>query len=142
MNPWYVLGIELLTLAALFIGLVILLIMLIFAKRRKRPLRTKGILLSVDIVLATCAILFISSHPTYYKFNDRDIIGSDIGAISEKYGAFDIGSAEDGRAGRVAYYIYTDNGPIMPDHMEHYYWIYFDENGTIYRVEDNVRPGG
>ena len=59
-----------------------------------------------------------------------------------KYGAFDRGTVQEGKSGKVGYYIYTDNGPIMPDHMKHYYWIYFDESGIVYKVEDNLPPGG
>ena len=62
--------------------------------------------------------------------------------IEQKYGAFDLGEVRENEKGRVAYYIYTDNGPIMPDHMEHYYYMEYDEKGDIYNVYDACAPGG
>lgn len=62
--------------------------------------------------------------------------------IQQKYGAFDLGEVRENEKGRVAYYIYTDNGPIMPDHLEHYYYMEYDENGVIYNVYDAVTLGG
>lgn len=35
----------------------------------------------------------------------------------------------------------TDNGPIMPDHLKHYY-IEYDEWGVIYNVYASCQPGG
>ncbi len=40
------------------------------------------------------------------------------------------------------YYIYTDNGPIMPDHLKHYYYMEYDEWGVIYNVYEGCQPGG
>ena len=42
----------------------------------------------------------------------------------------------------VYYYIYTDNGPIMSDHMKHYYYMEYDENGIVYNIYDGLPPGG
>ena len=47
-----------------------------------------------------------------------------------------------GKSGRVAYYIYRDDGWIMPDHLPHYYYIEYDENGLATKVYDGVAPGG
>ena len=47
------------------------------------------------------------------------------------------------------YYKYNDwvilnrnNGPIMPDHLKHYYYMEYDEWGMIYNVFDGLQPGG
>ena len=62
--------------------------------------------------------------------------------FEEKYGEFDLGEIKEGEKGRVAYYIYTDNGPIMPDHLKHYYYMEYDEWGMIYNVFDGLQSGG
>lgn len=142
MNSWYIGIIELFILFVLFICFIIFLIMLIKAKRKNKNIKTKGLLLSVDVVLFACSIIFVLSHSTYYKFNDWAILNSDINSVVSKYGAFDKGSIQEGSPGRIGYYIYTDNGPIMSDHMDHYYWIYFDESGIVYKVEESLPPGG
>jgi len=67
---------------------------------------------------------------------------SNIYTVEQKYGEFDLGKIKDNAKGRVAYYIYTDNGPIMPDHLDHYYYMEYDERGVIYNVYDGVQPGG
>ena len=45
-------------------------------------------------------------------------------------------------AGKAAYYIYTDEGPIMPDHLKHYYYMEYDVRGVIYNVYEECQPGG
>lgn len=70
------------------------------------------------------------------------MLKNDIYKVQEKYGAFDIGKINDGQKGRVGYYIYTDNGPIMPDHLPHYYYIEYDEWGKVYKVYDTCALGG
>ncbi len=90
-----------------------------------------------------CAVLlYVSSHSTYYKYNDWFILQSNIHKVEQKYGKFDLGEIKDNEKGRAAYYIYTDNGPIMPDHMKHYYYMEYDEWGVIYNVYDGLQPGG
>lgn len=86
--------------------------------------------------------MYYSSHSTYYKYNDWIILQRNIHMVEEKYGEFDFGEIEDGKKGTVAYYIYTDNGPIMPDHLKHYYYIEYDEWGMVYNVYDSCQPGG
>lgn len=141
MNPWFAEIIELIILLALFICFIILIVMLTKAKKHHKGTRTKGLLLSLDVILFACSLIFVLSHSTYYKFNDWAILNSDINSVIDKYGDFDKGSIQKGKSGKVGYYIYTDNGPIMPDHTDHYYWIYFDESGTVYKVEESLPPG-
>lgn len=142
MHPWYVAIIKLILFLGLFICFIMLMVMLISAKIHHKATRTIGLLLSLDIILFAYSLIFVLSHSTYYKYNDWAILNSDINSVINKYGVFDIGSIQEGKSGSVGYYIYTDNVWIMPDHMDHYYWIYFDESGTVYRVEDSLPPGG
>lgn len=62
--------------------------------------------------------------------------------IEQEYGEFDLGEIQENQKGKVAYYIYTDDGPIMPDHLEHYYYMEYDGWGVIYDVYDACAPGG
>ncbi len=62
--------------------------------------------------------------------------------VREKYGDFDLGIVESDKSGKVAYYIYTDNGPIMPDYLKHYYYIKYDECGVVYSIYEGCQPGG
>lgn len=142
MNSWYAEIIEILVILILVIFFIIFLVMLIKAKRNNKNTKSKIIFLSVDIILLACSLLFVLSHPTYYKFNDWFILKSDIKSVVLEYGQYDLGSIGDGKSGKIGYYIYTDNSPIMPDHLKHYYWIYYDENGMVEKVEESLQPGG
>ncbi len=142
MNPWYFLiGITFL-LFLLSLGLLICIILVIIRKIKK--LKCKPVIISIGInsVLIALIILYTASHSTYYRYNDWDILQNSIYRIEEKYGDFDLGEIRKNQKGKVAYYIYTDNGPIMPDHMKHYYYMEYDENGIVYNVYDGLHPGG
>ena len=141
MNPWYTDIITLLIFAALIIGLIVILVMMIRSRKRNEPVKTKLAALSVNTVLLASVAVFAVSHSTYYKYNDWDIINSDIRSVVGKYGDPDEGTVQDGRAGKIGYYIYTDNGPIMPDHLQYYYWIYYDENGKVCDIKEMSRLG-
>lgn len=142
MNPWYTDAIALLTVGTLAICTVIGIVRLIVAAVRKKPLRDRVILLLLPALLLTVTVMYIAAHATYYRFNDRLILKSDIDTVVQRYGDYDRGEVIPGKRGRIGYYIYTDNGPIMPDHMDHYYWISFDETGRVTAVTDSVLPGG
>lgn len=103
--------------------------MKIFTKRR--------VLISAVVIIIFSALIFLFSHSTYYKYNDWWVKGRSLAEIEERYGDFDI------RLGSTAgYYIYTDNGWIMPDHLPHYYYMEYDENGIVRRVYEGLHPGG
>lgn len=142
MNSWYLLMIYGLIILLLLTTIIIFLIKLIIAILKKQSLKTSVISLTISIILLTLIIVFYLSHSTYYKYNDWYILGNNISKVQEKYGTFDFGKYQKGKKGRVGYYIYTDNGPIMPDHLDHYYYIDYDEDGVIYNVQDAPQKGG
>ena len=109
---------------------IVLVITLILAIKRHNPIRSKVIQLLIIVTLFICLHLFEVSHATYYKYNDWWIKGRHISEVIARYGKPD---KEFGYF--ILYYIYTDDGP-------HYYWIYYDENGIVYEVTDNLPPGG
>ena len=103
---------------------------------RKKNRKAVIIALCIHFVLLTVSILYASSHSTYYKYNDWVILHSNIHMIEEKYGEFDSGEIKEGEKGRVAYYIYKDNGEIMNEQLKKYYYMEYDEWGMIYNVSD------
>ncbi|MBE6649145.1 MAG: hypothetical protein E7614_06465 [Ruminococcaceae bacterium] len=142
MNQWYfVIGIMC-VLFLLIIGFITGVILTMIPKIRKHIGKALGVSLGIVSVLFVFTIFYASSHSTYYKYNDWSILQSNIYTVKEKYGEFDLGKITDNQKGTVAYYIYTDNGPIMPDHLMHYYYIEYDENGIVYNVYDGCQPGG
>ena len=132
----------LLVMLLLIVGIILCVISFITKLIRKKNRKAVIIAVCIHFVLLIVSILYASSHSTYYKYNDWVILESNIHMIEEKYGEFDLGEIKEGVKGRVAYYIYTDNGPIMPDHLKHYYYMEYDEWGMIYNVSNECQPGG
>ncbi|SFD24247.1 hypothetical protein [Ruminococcus albus] len=142
MNPWHIEFCYLLFLLIFLMIGIISVILIIKGRHKKKNIKFPVISLVSNSLLLLILTLFGTSHHTYYKYNDWSILGSNISTVRQKYGAFDLGDVTDKKASRAAYYIYTDNGPIMPDHLKHYYYIEYDEEGIIYKVYDACQPGG
>ena len=142
MNPWIIDFCYFVLLLCFVIGGIASVVLLIGRKRKKKSIKSTVISLVIGIFLLAVLILFIASHSTYYKYNDWTILQSNIRVVQQKYGDFDLGTIRDNQAGKVAYYIYTDNGPIMPDYLKHYYYMEYDEWGMIYKVYESCQPGG
>lgn len=142
MDPWTILFLQLAIFAVLIPGTIVSIIFLIKRILRKEKKYSVIISFVINIVFLTVLYVFSCSRGTYYKYNDWSIIGKDIHAIEQKYGEFDLGQIKDQQSGTVAYYIYTDNGIIMPDHLKHYYYIEYNETGIVYKVYDACQPGG
>ena len=126
----------------LIVGIIIGIILFIVHKVRKYDNKTTVVSMGIYFVLLVVVILYALSHSTYYRYNDWAVLQSNIHMVEQKYGEFDLGEIKENEKGIVAYYIYTDNGPIMPDHLKHYYFIEYDEWGVIYNVYDSCQPGG
>jgi len=93
-------------------------------------------------LLCLLGILFLASHSTHYRYNDWFVLNSSIEQVQRRYGDFDLGRVHPGSSGRVGYYIYKDTRGIMPDYLEHYYYMDYDETGRVYHVFDGCQPGG
>lgn len=126
----------------LIIGIAVSTVLLIVRIIRKTGCKTVLISLGIHLVLLAVTVLYTASHSTYYRYNDWEILQSNVYEVQEKYGAFDLGKIREGHSGTVAYFIYEDNGPIMPDHLDHFYYMEYDENGIIYKVYNGCAPGG
>lgn len=142
MNPWVIDFCYFILMVSLLIVGITSIVLMIVRKNKKKNRKPAVMSLLISIFLLAVLILFIFSHSTYYKYNDWVILQSNIYVVQQKYGDFDLGTIRDNQAGTVAYYIYTDNGPIMPDHLKHYYYMEYDEWGVIYKVYESCQPGG
>ena len=126
----------------MLIGIIIGIFLFIVHTGRKHNNKAIAVSIGINFALLVVVILYALSHSTYYRYNDWAILQSDIHMVKQKYGEFDLGNIKENEKGKVAYYIYTDNGPIMPDHLKHYYYIEYDEWGVVYNVYDSCQPGG
>lgn len=100
--------------ALLSIGVVISIIWYIRCVRKQKRKVPPVLLFASTVALLLLFGLFCFSHPTYYQYNDVWIVGKHIRAVEEKYGTFNKGNIQEGVAGRVAYYLYKNNGPSCP----------------------------
>ena len=91
----------------------------------------------IGIIILILIIIFAISHKTYFKYNDWWIIGKNINDIQKKYGKFD---KEYGKT--ACYYLYTNDGPVMSDHLPYYYCMDYDENKIIKKVYKTGPLGG
>ena len=142
MNPWYIFVICFLLIAIFAAAFIGSLALLIVKTARKEPKKKAAVGLCTSAAALTLSLLFICAHPTYITYNDWAILGSKIQEVEGFYGEFDLGDYQEGERGRVGYFIYTDNGSVMPDHLDHYYYIEYDERGVVYNVFDSCQPGG
>ena len=97
----------------------------------------KKYIIGISIILFLI-IIFVISHKTYYKYNDWWIIGKNISDVQKKYGTFN----KQFNSNTSCYYIYTNDGPIMPDHLPYYYCMEYDENQIIKKVYKSGPLGG
>lgn len=142
MNGWYMLAVYV---GAILISLALcagaLAVMIHGVVKQKRLGGRLAFLIAAGVVTAA-VLLFTNSHATYYRFNDWAVSGSSLQDVTARYGEPDINMYTPGKGGSLYYYIYTDDGPVMPDHLEHYYCISLDETGRVTGISDAVRPGG
>jgi len=143
MSEAFIAGVtEIFIFMVLITAVIVFTVKLIRAMKKHISLKMPVIFHLVSVVLLGCAVIFAVSHGTYYKYNDWYILGNDINKVVERYGKFDKGSVEIDRSGSIRYYIYEDNGPIMPNYLDYYYCIDYDENGIVYKVEVRASEGG
>ncbi len=79
--------------------------MIIFYKK-KRQVKTSLLSVVISVLVLISVIIFISSHSTYYKYNDWWILKNNICNVLERYGESDLGTFTEGKSGCVGYYIY------------------------------------
>ncbi len=105
---------------------------------KNRKVAVKSVVVAVvSAVLISGGVLFNCSHSVSPRYNDRWIVGKTLTEVQARYGEFDVVYGQT-----AGYYTYTDNGPVMPDHLPHYYYMDFDENGVVTKIYDGARKGG
>lgn len=142
MNPWYAAAIECTVVLIFLFSAIIIFFKRLKNKRDSRSNRTLNIVLVPLIILSGAAIAFKLSHSISCKYNDWFILGNSIDSIKDRYGNFDIRTSAKENSGTAGYYLYTDNGFIMPDHLDYYYYMKYDESGVVYQVFEGSQPGG
>ncbi|BBF45095.1 hypothetical protein lbkm_3854 [Lachnospiraceae bacterium KM106-2] len=103
----------------------------------KKKNQTKAIVLIVFVSILLFATIFYLSHRTYYAYNDWWIQGKSMEQVEARYGK----SKECSRNLR-AYFLYRDNGAVMPSQQEIYYYMQLDENGKVIKVYKGIALGG
>ncbi len=100
---------------------------------KKKEKRKKGLYqLICSVVLAAIAYCFLISHNTWIEYNDYWILNNNIEKVQSRYGDFEY--EKHGENSRVGYHVFYDNGPVMPDYLNYYYIMEYDETGNIYKV--------
>ena len=101
-------------------------------KREKRiKIISRTVTVAIIILFIVSAILFYASHHTSLRYNDWWIVGNNISTVEARYGKYDIDT------GRIAaYYLYNF------DTNDYYYYMYYDSDGIITRVETGIQIGG
>lgn len=97
---------------------------------KKKDKIKKGLCqLICSVVLATISYCFLKSHNTWIEYNDYWILNNNIEKVQSRYGDF-----EYEKNGEKGYHVFYNNGPVMPDYLNYYYIMEYDEAGNIYKV--------
>ncbi len=101
-------------------------------KRENRiKIISRTVTVAIIILFIVSVILFYASHHTSLRYNDWWIVGNNISNVEARYGKYDIDT------GRIAaYYLYNF------DTNDYYYYMYYDSDGIITRVETGIQIGG
>ncbi|MDL2317963.1 hypothetical protein LJC74_02550 [Eubacteriales bacterium OttesenSCG-928-A19] len=95
------------------------------------------VIMLIFIAMASLC-LFYASHSTYIEYNDWWILGRSVNEVKERYGNFDLLWSSNG----VAYFAHHGNKLFLSDHLDHYYFIEFGEDGIVHTVSLKTQPGG
>ena len=102
--------------------------------------------IALTVAVVTACLIWHYFYPTYYKYNDRFIIGNDISSIVEKYGEFDkvfYSEREEtkGKIAKAGYLIREEKLSFGGTDPAEYYMIYFNFDGEALSVKrwlDNI----
>ena len=96
------------------------------------------IMIYLYIIVCFSVSLLIYDHSTYYKYNDRFILGNTAENVVARYGEFDFKAKpqENGRKGYSGYYIepYFYWDIFLFDSYSEAYCIFWNEDGEAYDV--------
>lgn len=137
MNGWENMLLYLILMVGCFIAFMANVFSIVICYLKRKKLVKNFISLGLTLLLTAGAFVFMSSHPTYYKYNDIWVTKHSSDEIQARYGAYDIHTS-----GMGGYYIYSDTDGMMPDHLRHYYCIYFSTEGQVLKIEDRCQMDG
>ena len=104
-------------------------------KKNKKEKSFNPLLLSIITltILFLIAMSYAISHSTYYKYNDFKIYGRNIEEIEAKYGNCSFIHIRSDKSGSAGYSMNI---------IGEMYLMYFNEKGTVYKIDTGVGPGG
>ncbi len=136
MSWYYSLSVLLLFLVAVVFFVTMQIVFIVSAVKKKL---TKGKVIAYIgcYVFLLLFFIFVSSHSVSPRYNDWFVESATVDKVIEVYG-----EPDKKYSTQLYYYLYTDNEPIMPDHLPHYYCVEFDENGKVTEVYETLPKGG
>lgn len=108
-------------LGVVFVSVIVLIVSLV----RKKKKLVSSIIVVFFATLFILYLLFLTSHSTYYKYNDWYIMGNNIDKIEKKYGEFDYNIEYDNGEGLAGYDI---------DYSLFDYYMKYDSKGIVYKI--------
>lgn len=114
-----------------------------FAAHKKRKKIAKNLLCIgvLALIFGSGLVLWIESHHSFPMINDWQFIGKNIYDIEEKYDGLHLYVSDSG-SGKATLSTEKITGyKFVPSEFDAYY-MYFDENGTIYKTECGIPVGG
>ncbi len=95
----------------------------------------------IALIFGSGLVLWIVSHHSFPMINDWQFIGKNIYDIEEKYDGLRLYVSDSG-SGKATLSTEKITGyKFVPSEFDAYY-MYFDENGTIYKTECGIPVGG
>ena len=114
-----------------------------FAANNRRKKIAKNLLCSgvLALIFGSGLVLWIVSHHSFPMINDWQFIGKNIYDIEEKYDGLHLYVSDSGSGKATLSTEMITGYKFVPSENDAYY-MYFDENGTIYKTECGRPVGG
>lgn len=114
-----------------------------FAANKKRKKIAKNLLCIgvLALIFGSGLVLWIESHHSFPMINDWQFIGKNIYDIEEKYDGLHLYVSDSGSGKATLSTEMITGYKFVPSESDAYY-MYFDENGTIYKTECGRPVGG
>lgn len=128
---------DLVIIGALVMAALLVLVPLIYGLVKK-----KYWILIAEAVVILCVVLCLYLFPTRFPYADPWIMGKTKEQIVAVYGE---PTGYDGER-MISYYLGKDRGVLgtglMDSNNDIHYYIYFDENGEAYKIQEGIQIGG
>lgn len=128
---------DLVIIGALVVAALLVLVPLIYGLVKK-----KHWILIAEAVVILCVVLCLYLFPTRFPYADPWIMGKTKAQIVAVYGE---PTGYDGEQ-MISYILGKDRGVLgtglMDSNNDIHYYIYFDENGEAYKIQEGCQLGG